>query len=744
MKKTTKPKILFSLHLPPPVHGSAVVGQSIKESTIINDSFECRYINLLVSKRINETGKTSSLKIFRFIGIWFNFLSEILFNRPDLCYLALTVSGSAFYKDVLLVVFLRIFRIQHIFHLHNKGINRNKKNLIYRILYNFVFRKSEVILLSSVLYSDIEAFVPMSRIHICPNGTNDLFFNFKRQTIDEERKVSILFLSNLIESKGVFVLLEACSILQQRGIDFECNFVGAEGDISESQFVDIVRNMQLSDKVHYLGKKISEEKLDFFIKADIFAFPTYSECFPLVLLEAMSCSLPVISTFEGAIPDEVEDGRTGFLVPTKNAEAFADKLEVLIKNPELRIEMGKAGRHKYENEFMLTRFEQNLNNILLHFFQKGIKTTIPLKKVLFILHIPPPVHGASIVGKMINDSTVINNFFDCNYINLLVSRTINETGKSSSLKIFRFFIIWIKLVVEVIKRKPDLTYLALTVSGSAFYKDVLLVAVLKLFGIKRIYHLHNKGVRNFQLKMRYKFLYKFVFKDADVILLSKHLYKDIETYVPLSKVHICPNGIKDEILHIEPKIFNPVKRVNILFLSNLIDTKGVTVLLEACSLLTQKGIDFECNFIGAEGDVDAFQFNSKVKFLNLEKNVSYLGSKYGLEKKEYFINADIFAFPTFYPNECFPLVLLEAMSYSLPIVSTFEGGIPDEVEDGITGFVIEQKNVYALAEKLEILILNPGLRKQMGEAGRHKFENEFDLNEFEEKLKKILHKVMVK
>lgn len=744
MKKTIKPKILFLLHLPPPVHGSAVVGQSIKESTIVHDSFECRYINLLVSKKINETGKTSSLKIFRFIGITLHFLYEVLFNRPDLCYLALTVSGSAFLKDVLLVVFLRILRIQHVFHLHNKGINRNKKNIIYRILYRFVFKKSEVILLSSILYSDIEAFVPKSRVRICPNGTNDLFINFKRQTIDEDKKVSILFLSNLIASKGVFVLLEACSILQQRGIDFECNFVGAEGDISKFQFDEIVGNMQLSDKVHYLGKKIDEEKFEFMINADIFAFPTYSECFPLVLLEAMSSSLPVVSTLEGGIPDEVEDGRTGFLVPTKNAEAFADKLEVLIKNPELRIEMGKAGRHKYENEFMLTRFEQNLNNILMQFFSKEITTTIPLKKVLFILHIPPPVHGASIVGKQIYDSNIINNSFDCNYINLLVSRTINETGKSSSLKLFRFLVIWIKIIYNVISIRPELCYFALTVSGSAFYKDVLLVAVLKLFRIKRVYHLHNKGVSSFQHKKGYNFLYHYIFKDADVILLSKLLYTDIETFVPLSRVYICPNGIKDEVLNNNLKMPDPRKRVNILFLSNLINSKGVTVLLEACSLLRKKGIEFECDFVGAEGDIDSSQFNEKVKSLGIKGYVKYLGGKYGSEKEEYLTNTDIFAFPTFYPNECFPLVLLEAMSYSLPIVSTYEGGIPDIIDDGITGFLILKKNSELLAEKLELLIKDKKLRNNLGRAGRLKYEKEFTLDRFEHDIDLILHNIVNK
>jgi len=736
-------KILFVLHYPPPVHGSSVVGLSIKKSNIINDSFECQYINLLVSRQIKETGKTNSLKFFRFIGIWFDFLYEITFKRPDLCYLALTVYGSAFYKDVLLVLFLRVLRIKHVFHLHNKGVSLNK-NKIIRLIYRFVFKKADVIMLSSHLYPDVQEFVPLSRIHICPNGVAELFKDHKPRIVSESKKVNILFLSNLIESKGVLVLLDTCYILQEKGIDFECNFVGDEGDICESYFNEKVNQKHLSRKVHYLGKKFCNEKNKMFENADIFVHPTFNDCFPLVLLEAMQYSLPVVSTLEGGIPDIIVNDINGFLVPPKDAEAFAEKLEVLIKNPELRLKMGKAGRLKYENEFKLNIFEQNLKSILLQILQKKVKETKPLPKALFILHLPPPVHGSSIVGKMIYDSQLINNSFDCNYINLLVSRTLNETGKSSTLKIFRFMLIWVKFLFKITIKKPELTYLALTVSDSAFYKDVILVAVLRLFRIKRIYHLHNKGVNRFESKKMYKFLYPFVFKDADIILLSDHLYKDIETYVPLSRVHICPNGIKDESLNTELKFTNNGKKVHILFLSNLIDSKGVTVLLEACSILYQKGIDFECNFIGAEGDVNYSQFKKKVKFFGIEKKVNYLGRKYGSGKKEYFTNADIFAFPTFYSNECFPLVLIEAMSYSLPVVSTFEGGIPDIIEDGITGFLVPQKNAEVLAEKLEILIINPELRQQMGKAGRKKYENELTLELFENRLKEILQQVIEK
>lgn len=382
----------------------------------------------------------------------------------------------------------------------------------------------------------------------------------------------------------------------------------------------------------------------------------------------------------------------------------------------------------------------------------------PKYKIIFLLHLPPPVHGSSVVGLSIKESKIINRKFKGFYINLLASHNIEESGIIKFNKLLGFIMTWIKVLYSIVRNRPNLCYFALTTTGAAFYKDMLLVAILKLFKIKRIYHLHNKGISKRKYKVFSNKCYQFVFKNSEVILLSKRLYPDIQHYVPESNIHICPNGICD----INPGLtlaashsFNQIpdldsiglstkhivennKLVQILFLSNLIESKGVYILLDACALLKKKEIPFQCIFIGGESDVTASQFYERVNQLGLGKEVIYKGEKHGFEKDRAYSEADIFAFPTYYYFETFGLVILEAMQQSKPVVSTFEGGIPDLIEDGVTGFLVPQKDDVELANRLELLIKNPNLRQQMGAAGRKKYENEFILEKFENRLSDIL------
>lgn len=164
------------------------------------------------------------------------------------------------------------------------------------------------------------------------------------------------------------------------------------------------------------------------------------------------------------------------------------------------------------------------------------------------------------------------------------------------------------------------------------------------------------------------------------------------------------------------------------------------VLLDACRILKDKGYSFVCDFVGGEtAEIDAQRFAVEVESRGLNKLVVYHGRKYGSDKEVFWRDADIFVFPSYYPNECFPLVLLEAMEHGVVCISTREGGIPDIIEDGKTGFIVERRNPEQLAEKIEKLLKEKDLCHQMGLAGRYKFLKEFTIKRFEQRMSEILN-----
>lgn len=257
-------------------------------------------------------------------------------------------------------------------------------------------------------------------------------------------------------------------------------------------------------------------------------------------------------------------------------------------------------------------------------------------------------------------------------------------------------------------------------------------------GCKVIAHYHNKGVSVYQSKWVYNFFYKRFFSNLKVILLAENLYKDIAKYVKREDVYICPNGIpnlrKGEF---EARRKNEVPYL--LFLSNLLINKGVFVLLDALRILKEKGYLFNCQYVGGEtAEINAVQFSEEVDKRDLNDRVAYVGRKVGEEKNAFFQQADVFVFPTYYYNECFPLVILEAMEYKLPAISTNEGGIPDMVKDGENGLICEKQNPYSLADCIAKLLDDEELRVKMGNAGYDKFCREFTLQQFEHRMLDIL------
>lgn len=368
-----KNNVLFILHLSPPIHGASKVGDIILHSKLLNKSFKTKYIDLSLSKNLKEIGTTNIKKVARYFFLIFNLIKIILIFKPKLIYITLNSSGFGFYKDFLIVFITKLFKKKVVFHFHNKGI-KNRSHLFFdNILYKKIFFNSSVILLSPFLYNDIDKYISLKHVYFCSNGVDDCNSRIIFNDIDVNSKhiVNILFLSNLYYSKGILILLQSCSILNNNKIPFHCTIAGNEGDLNWLTLNEIITNLNLNNHVTYIGAKYSDDKNIEFNKADIFVLPTLEDCFPLVILEAMQNYLPVISTLEGGIPDIIDDGLTGFIIPKNNSLVLAKKLELLILNIDFRLNMGIAGRRKFENEFTISHFENKLTNIFNHIIESS-------------------------------------------------------------------------------------------------------------------------------------------------------------------------------------------------------------------------------------------------------------------------------------------------------------------------------------------------------------------------------------
>lgn len=362
--------------------------------------------------------------------------------------------------------------------------------------------------------------------------------------------------------------------------------------------------------------------------------------------------------------------------------------------------------------------------------------------VLFILHLPPPVHGAAMVGQYIRDSKLINSTFDCHYINLTTAESLQDIGKVGLKKLWRFLMLLVSVFRYVRQVKPRLVYITPNSCGGAFYKDFFVVQLLKCMQCQVVVHYHNKGVAKRQNNWFDDKLYKAFFSRLKVILLAESLFSDVQKYVKRNNVFICPNGIP-ETLEVEAhdERHNAVPRL--LFLSNLHEEKGVLVLLDALKILKDRNYSFVCDLVGGETvEINAARFDNEVKLRGLMSQVVYHGKKYGKDKAAFFEQANIFVFPTFYYNETFGLVNLEAMEYKLPIVTTDEGGIPDVVKNGENGLIAKKKDAVSLADCMEKLLEDKDLREKMGENGYRKFKSNFTLNVFEARMAEVLEYII--
>ena len=354
-----KKKILFMVQVPPPIHGAALRNLSLYESKLLHEVFDIKLLPLAFAGSIDDIGKLSIKKLLKSFLYAFTLLRTLISYKPDIAYFTITPSGGAFYRDCLFVLILKIFNVKIVYHLRGLGIKKGReKNWLSKKFYQFSFKNVYVICLGKVQFKDIEG-LPYKRHYVVPNGIKT---EMEPQWITENKngRSHILFLSNFVRSKGVFEFLEAMKKLKERHSNFEALMVGDNFDITIEEINDYINKNDLSSNVQASGPRYKAEKFKTVGSCDIFVMPTYFELFPGVVLEAMQCGKPIVSTTTGAIPEIIDDGVNGLLVEPKNVDQLVEKIYQLIQYPELAKSFGNAAKEKFNKESTLIKFEENM------------------------------------------------------------------------------------------------------------------------------------------------------------------------------------------------------------------------------------------------------------------------------------------------------------------------------------------------------------------------------------------------
>ncbi len=240
--------------------------------------------------------------------------------------------------------------------------------------YQVVFDEADAILPVSERWHRrlLQLGAPAERTSVHHMGIDVQAFPYRERNASQEAPLRLITTARFMEKKGLEYAVEAVAeVAKQRpDLNFTYELIG-DGPLCD-EIGDQVRALGMESRINLHGALAHDEVQGLLKEADIFLLPSVTasngdqEGIPVALMEAMASGMPVLSTFHSGIPELVEDGVSGYLVPERDSHSLAAKLLDLLEHPETRIAFGREGRKKVESEFHL----DNLNDGLVSLYNQ--------------------------------------------------------------------------------------------------------------------------------------------------------------------------------------------------------------------------------------------------------------------------------------------------------------------------------------------------------------------------------------
>lgn len=299
-------------------------------------------------------------KLGKAIGAYLEFLKVLLTDKPDLLHIH-AAFGASFYRKVPFIYLAGFLRIPVIIHVHCSEMDRfyfNTTKCRQKFIRLTFKRCVRIISLSERLKEELSQIAPKEKIEVI---TNYGMLQGNLTGAAERTGKHVLFLGFLSELKGCLDIPEIVAKVKREIGDVQVTLAGTGTAEAVAQIHNKAEQFSTAKNIVMPGWVRGSEKAQLLRISDVFVLPSYTEALPMSILEAMGYGLPVVSTTVGGIPQLVEHGVNGYLYEPGDVDGFAEGILRLLRDPELRDRMGKAGYDRVKECFS---FEAHTEKII--------------------------------------------------------------------------------------------------------------------------------------------------------------------------------------------------------------------------------------------------------------------------------------------------------------------------------------------------------------------------------------------
>lgn len=358
--------------LPPPYTGQSVSFKQLVQSFEEVDDVNVRVINTAPKNLGHRTGAVTAYRVIEMLKVLVAFFIAMR-CQPDTVYLTKGSTVGGFIRDLSLFLIVKCVGRRCKFIVHLKGGNYDtfygSLGCVMKCLVRFFLKGVDHIIVLGDSLLPMYRFLPslQDKLVVIENALPASRLSYPTKGVKNvDGSVNVLFLSNLIYSKGYGVLLDAVDILLKRGVSrfkvtYAGQFMSSPDDpmslnmgLYQKRFIKRLNEQAYAGVVEYVGAVSGKAKTQVLYDADVFVLPTnyYVEGQPVSIIEAMAYKCAIVTTNYRSIPDLVEEGRNATFVPYDDPGALADAIQNLVENKALLSEFKSCSYGIFNRRFL--------------------------------------------------------------------------------------------------------------------------------------------------------------------------------------------------------------------------------------------------------------------------------------------------------------------------------------------------------------------------------------------------------